>query len=58
MVDNARQNCLTGEKRKRLNHRHVAKEPALSELCFVITAEIREVFLWQQATRTGQETIM
>lgn len=43
MVDNARQSCLVGKKKERLNHRHMAKEPALSELCFVIMSEIREV---------------
>lgn len=43
MVDNARQNCLVGKKKERLNQRHVAKEPALSEVSFVIISEIREV---------------
>lgn len=30
------------------------KEPALLKLCFVIVSEMREVFLWQQATCAGR----
>lgn len=57
MVDNAGWNCLREKKKKRLNLQRVAKKPALPELCFVISL-IREMFLWQQVTRSGQKAIM
>lgn len=49
-VDKTTWNCLREEKKKGLNLRHGAKQPAFSELCFVILSLIREMFLWQQVT--------
>lgn len=35
-----------------------SKEPALSELCFVIISLITEMFPWQQVTCSGQKAVM
>lgn len=57
-VDNTRWNCLWEERKKRLNLKHVAKQPALSDLCFIVLSLIREIFLGQQVTCSGQRAII